>query len=375
MGVMFSRAASHLSRGICLVRCPLAAALLPALAIAFLPTTFAGEKIQESAPGSKPPPLGSGVRPIDPILERVLTPRNANPGSVQEMPSIPYAPQNRNTTDPALQKRWIREMDKRKNWLLENAAQINGQGGRRGNEGGASEDLPRFSDPGGAAGLGTGNRYFRATAERQRPARDEASNDPNLTDAEIESRANGGQTREEAARVVPFSTRREDPTGLSRRDQDRERTPLAREGGIFSNPLRPDDDANDARKTAISERAASLDRLLSGSAPAAAPGSAAPAAESPVTGLLGGPKLPPSRAQSFESLLTGVGSPAPAAGGIFGSPLANAPSAAQKSTLFAGPDRSPAGALAPAPPPQPARPATTRIEPRPPVLQLPKFGL
>lgn len=302
------------------------------------------------------------------------------------MPNVPVNPQTRPTTDPALQKRWAQELEKRRNWLLENAATLNQQGGKTtGSSTLSPDDLPRFSQPGAGIGLNgaVGERYLRATEDRRptdggrlpfQAGLDPAN--PTADQAELDTQANGGQTRAEAVRTVPFATLRSEDPAASATGRDgspgRATSGLFSEGGAFTNPLR--NPIDDAGRIASEERSASLDRLLSGPAVTSANGaSAATAGMDPSNvNALGLAKSPMSRAQTFESLLSGTAPAGPAAT-VFGNPLS--PSAVAKATLVAGPERNAASALAPITAPTAPRPSTPRIEPRPAVLQLPKMGL
>ena len=130
----------------------------------------------ESAPSKERPKLPSKSAPIDPLLDRVLNPGGANssfnPGG---MPVVPGIPQTRPGIDPNLQRQWGLQADKKRNWLLENAAQFDSQGQLREVD---VDPTPRFSKPSAMLQApGTGERYLRAT-EADRPERTAKASDP-----------------------------------------------------------------------------------------------------------------------------------------------------------------------------------------------------
>ena len=334
-----------------------------ALTVSAAMTALAGEKMIESAPSKERPKLPAKTAPIDPLLDRVLNPGGAsssfNPGG---MPVVPGIPQTRPGIDPNLQRQWGLHADKKRNWLLENAAQFDSQGQLREVD---VDPTPRFSQP--TARLqapGTGERYLRAT-DTNRPEQAAQTSDPSQS-AGTESQAdrkNNVATSEESSRAIPFRTMTGEGTttrGTEASQSDRK--------GVFSDPSGFANSGRsvleDARKTAAEERSAVFDRLLSNQSqtPGGTP-------EATSLGGLGLSKTPASRSQQFQSLLSAP--PAATSAGLFGSQasVAAGPRAAA-GTLGERPTTSLAPAAAPAAP----KAAPVRIEPRPALLQIPTRG-
>ena len=358
-------------------RCdPLSRCLAPwlgaVLTASVLTTAVAGEKMVESAPSKERPKVVAPTPSIDPILDRVLNPNGAGsfstPGGFQPMPVVPPA---RPGLDPLTQKRLGQQLDKRRNWLLENAAQINSQGQIRDKQ---TDDTPRFSQPAGSFALpGAGDRYLRATdpspggTENSGQRSNSSQNQTGLSSAENPEGTEGqGGVTGEAGRAVPFRSWTGDATGpLNGKGSDVSRSgkEVFSESGPFSNPGRSILD--DSRRTAMDERNAMFDRLLTGAAATAGPAGAGATLNS-----LGLSTTTPSRSQQFQSLLAGPEAPA-AGANLFGNPFA-ASGPAKPSGILA--DRAPSANLGPIGPVAPQRPAAVRMEPRPELLQMPTRG-
>ncbi len=334
-----------------------------ALTVALAVTALGGEKMVESAPSKERPKLPSKTTPIDPLLDRVLNPGGANssfnPGA---MPVVPGIPQTRPGMDPNLQRQLGLRADKRRNWLLENAAQVDSQGQLREVD---LDPTPRFSQPGGSLNApGTGERYLRAT-DSTRPHPAAQANDPSqpIGSETAEDRHNNVATREESSRAIPFRTM----TGDANSARNSEGSPSERKGA-FSDPralANPGHSAlDDARKSAAEERSAVFDRLLSNNSQ-----SSSGAQDSTIVGSLGMTKTPPTRSQQFQSLLSAP--PAAPTVGLFSSPLnaAAAPRAAAGSLA-----ERPSTAIAPVAAPIAPKAPPIRLEPRPALLQIPTRG-
>lgn len=334
-----------------------------ALAVSAAMTAFAGEKMVESAPSKERPRLPARTTPIDPILDRVLNPGGAsssfNPGG---MPVVPGVPQTRPGIDPNLQRQWGLQADRKRNWLLENAAQFDSQGQLREL---ATDPTPQFSRPTAILQVpGTGERYLRAT-EADRPEQTEKANDPSKpigSESEAD-RQNNVATSAESSRAIPFRSMTGDGTSVRGAEAS-----LSEQKGAFSDPGGFANSGRsvleDARKIAAEERSAVFDRLLSSQSQA--PGVAQE--PSPLGGL-GLSKTPPSRSQQFQSLLATP--PEAASAGLFGSQLsASAAPRAAAGNLGERPTTS----LAPAAAPVAPKAAPVRLEPRPALLQIPTRG-
>lgn len=334
-----------------------------ALVVSASMTAFAGEKMVESAPSKERPKLPSRTAPIDPILDRVLNPGGANssfnPGG---MPVVPGNPQTRPGIDPILQRQWGLQADKKRNWLLENAAQVDSKGQLRELD---VDPTQRFSQPTAILHApGTGERYLRAT-EADRPERTARASDPSKpVGAESEAdRQNNVATSAESSRAIPFRTMTGDGTSVrgSEASQSDPKGAFGDPNG-FANSGRSV--LEDARKSAAEERSAVFDRLLSNQSQS--PGSAQ---ESSPLGGLNSSKTPPSRSQQFQSLFSAP--PAVASAGLFGSQL-NAAAAPRAAAGALG--ERPTTSLAPAAAPVAPKATPIRLEPRPALLQIPTRG-
>lgn len=363
----FSR--TGLGAGLCAFGCGLLLLSSPGLA---------GEKLIESGPSRPGTGFNSGPRPVDPVLDRILQQQELNatrPGA-DFVPSI-AVPRSAPSLDPEMQRRWSIELDKRRNWLLENASQVNLR--RSGTETG-KEDSPRFSQP--FKGLGSlesaQDRYFRSTesnaanstGDNRKPGdfdRQDSNGgfspefNPDASPLSATSRSNtaGGATNQPG--VFQRYGQMADPAALRREA-------FTEDNGLFSNPAASLID--ESRLTALEQRTANFNRLLDPDLPKGVAG--APEAAAGGLGLSPFKSLidRPSRSQQFQSLLTGL-EPSAATSPAFGGPAQSATAA--RPALPAGFDRSasfaaPVAAII-APPP-----VSTRLAPRPAVLTIPTRG-
>jgi|GEM_PF-2307765 len=357
---------------------------LLALALASVPLS-AGEKMIEVPPSKPGTRIAPTVKPVDPVLDRVLNSGKIdsgfNPGSST---AVPTAPNSSAGFDPLLQKRWGAALDKRRNWLLENAAAVgaNDSTGLK-----AREDYPRFSQPGGDAQKpGFGDRYLRATESASAEQRRNSGNggDPNAGQSgEIDPTT--GQPRNILDPIVGISP----GTGLAGANgtiqggntANRIGASAFAEQGRFSAPGQTPIDLS--RQAAASDRAAMFDRLLSGSVPAT--GTTPTAAPDP-SSIFSLTRTPGSRAQQFQNLLAGPEpqkTPSATAFGssAFGSPagLAATPGVSPSRSALPGMtglgDRTLSPSAIPGSGPAIVRPPAPKFEPRPALLPIPTRGL
>lgn len=356
--------------GLCVLSCGLVLVSSPVLA---------GEKLIESGPSRSGATFKPGPRPIDPVLDRILQQQELNgtrPGA-DFVPSI-AVPRTAPSLDPELQRRWSIELDKRRNWLLENASQINHR--RSGTEPG-KDDSPRFSQP--FKGMGNlesaQERYFRSTdpsaanpsGDTRRPGNfdiEDANSgfnpdfNPNSSPLSANSRPPGFTGSTNQAGTFQRYGQMADPAALRREA-------FTEDKGLFSNPAAAFVD--ESRLTALEQRTASFNRLLDPDLPTGAAG----APEAPAGSLGLNPFKPlidrPTRSQQFQSLLNGL-EPAAAAAPSSTGPAQSA--AAARPGLPPGFDRpasfaAPAATAVIAPPPTPIR-----LAPRPAILSIPTRG-
>jgi hypothetical protein len=337
---------------------------------------IAGEKIVEVAPSKPGPQSTTSVKPIDPVLDHILNSGKLdsgfNPGTSSP---LPVNPQPSQSIDPALQKRWGAALDKRRNWLLENAATI---GAKESGAFKANEDSPRFSQPmADPQKSGFGDRYLRATqtvnsAERQLGnASGNGEIDPSTGQPRsflgIGGSASGsGNSADLGTNPSSSIMNRIGASGFS-------------EQGRFSTPGQAQVDLS--RQAAATDRAAIFDRLLSGSA-TATPGATPDAAASTVFSLT---RTPVSRAQQFQQLLAGPEPQKTPSATAFGSSafgtstgLAPAPGANPNRSVLPGlaglGDRTVSPSAVPGSAPTHVRPAAPKFEARPALLPIPKRG-
>lgn len=351
-------------------------AVLLAVILAGAPA-IAGEKIVElapSKPGTKPT---TSVKPIDPVLDHILNSGKIdsgfNPGTSSP---LPVNPKPSTGIDPALQKRWGAALDKRRNWLLENAATVGA------NESGAFKagaEYPRFSQPmTDPQKSGFGDRYLRATQTA------------NSAERQTGNASGNGQ-------IDPATGQPRNPFGIAGTTSGSGNSDLGATGspgtingigasgfaeqGRFSAPGQAQVDLG--RQGAMSDRAAIFDRLLSGSA-TPTPG-AAPAPDAASSGVFNLTRTPASRAQQFQQLLAGPEPQRPPSATAFGSSafgtstgLAPAPGANPNRSVLPGlaglGDRAVSASAVPDGTPTHVRQAAPKFEPRPALLPIPKRG-
>lgn len=362
----------------------LSAGLL-ALALASVPLS-AGEKMIEVPPSKPGTRIAPTVKPMDPVLDRVLNSGKIdsgfNPGSST---AVPTAPNPSAGFDPLLQKRWGAALDKRRNWLLENAAAV---GGNDSTGLKATEDYPRFSQPAGDVQKpGFGDRYLRATETANSEQRRNSPNggDPNAGQSGGSIDPTTGQPRNILDGIGGISSGSVlsgiNGTFQGANPGSRIGASAFAEQGRFSAPGQTQIDLN--RQAAASDRAAMFDRLLSGSAPAT--GTTPTAAPDP-SSIFSLTRTPGSRAQQFQNLLSGPEpqkTPSASAFGssAFGSPagLAAAPGVSPSRSALPGMtglgDRTLSPSAIPGSGPAIVRPPAPKFEPRPALLPIPTRGL
>ena len=355
----------------------LSAGLL-ALALASVPVR-AGEKMVELPPSKSGTRMTPAVKPMDPLMDRILNSGKIdsgfNPGNSSAVPSAP----NRSAGfDPLLQKRWGAALDKRRNWLLENAATV-GANDSTGFK--ANEDYPRFSQPAGDTQKpGLGDRYLRATenanSEQRRNSGNGGDSNPGQSNGEIDPTT--GQPRNILDGIGGISS---GSVVAGANPGNRIGASGFAEQGRFSAPGQTQLDLS--RQAAASDRAAMFDRLLSGAAPATA---TTPAADPEASSIFSLTRTPGSRAQQFQNLLAGPEpqkTPSATAFGssAFGSPsgLAAAPGVSPSRSalpeLTGLGDRTLSPSAIPGSGPAIVRPPAPKFEPRPALLPIPTRGL
>ncbi len=335
----------------------------------------------ELAPSKAGTRMAPTVKPMDPVMDAILNSGKIdsgfNPGNST---AIPSAPNPSAGFDPLLQKRWGAALDKRRNWLLENAATVgaNGSSGFK-----ANEDYPRFSQP--AAELskpGFGDRYLRATETANT---DQRSNSGNGSESNGEIDPTTGQPRNILDGIGGISSGSvmsgANATFQGANPVNRIGAAGFAEQGRFSAPGQTQIDLS--RQAAGADRAAMFDRLLSGSAPATA---TTPAAAPEPSSIFSLTRTPGSRAQQFQNLLAGPEpqkTPSATAFGssAFGSPagLAAAPGVSPSRSALPGltglGDRTLSPSAIPGSAPATVRPPAPKFEPRPALLPIPTRGL
>jgi hypothetical protein len=362
----------------------LSAGLL-ALALASVPA-YAGEKMVELPPSKPGTRIVPSVKPIDPVMDHILNSGKIdsgfNPGNST---AVPTSPNPSAGFDPLLQKRWGAAVEKRRNWLLENAATV---GATDLSPFKASEDYPRFSQPlGDAQKPGFGDRYLRAT-ETANSAERRASNNGNDSNSGRpggEMDPSTGQPRNILDGIGGISSgslmEGANATFQSGSVGNRIGASAFSEQGRFSAPGQAQLDLT--RQSAASDRAAIFDRLLSGAAPA---NGTTPAADPEASSIFSLTRTPGSRAQQFQNLLDGPEPQKPPSATAFGSSAFGTPSG-----LVATPGVSPSRSALPGltglgdrtlspsaiPGSAPAivRPPARKFEPRPALLPIPTRGL
>lgn len=343
---------------------------------------LAGEKMIEAAPSKPGTKLTPTAPALDPVLDHILNPgkqgsSSFNPGAPNIAPAAPSTP----GMDPAIQKRWSIQLDKRRNWLLENAATLNSQQDPR-----LENDYPRFSQPGNQLGQSRfGERYLRATESAASPDRNPSARPGSQQGAEGEidpltglprqsdTPGSAGSLAPGTANTVPFLSRDPvpDTRGLS----------AFSDKGRFSAPTTTVGEFG--RRTPAEDRASSFERLLSGSTATGNPSNPAnPGGETTPLSPFGLTRSTSSRSQQFQTLLAGPEAPRPPAASTLGtsafgtSAFGASPAApgAVRNGLTALPDRTLSPSALPGATPIPPRPAPPKFEPRPALLPIPTRG-
>ncbi len=340
-------------------------------------------ELPPSRPGTRMTPT---VKPLDPVMDTILNSGRIDSGfNTGNSTAIPTTPNPSAGFDPLLQKRWGAALDKRRNWLLENAATV---GANDLNGFKANEDSPRFSQPAADVSKhGFGDRYLRATEAAHSNQRRNSGNggDSNAGQSNGEIDPATGQPRNPLDAIGGISSGSvvagANGTLQSANPVNRIGASGFSEQGRFSAPGQTQIDLS--RQAAASDRAAIFDRLLSGSAPATATTQAAEAEASSVFSLT---RTPGSRAQQFQNLLAGPEpqkTPSATAFGssAFGSPagLAAAPGVSPSRSALPGltglGDRTLSPSAIPGSAPAIVRPPAPKFEPRPALLPIPTRGL
>lgn len=362
----------------------LSAGLL-ALALASV-SADAGEKMIEIAPTKAGTRMTPTVKPMDPVMDTILNSgkfdSSFNPGNSSALPTTPNPSSG---FDPLLQKRWGAALDKRRNWLLENAAAV-GANDPTGFK--ANGDYPRFSQPAGDAQKpGFGDRYLRATETANSDQRRNPSNggDSNGGQSIGEIDPTTGQPRNILDGIGGISSGSvvagANATFQNANPGSRIGASGFSEQGRFTAPGQAQADLS--RQAAASDRAAMFDRLLSGSAPSTA---TTPSATPEPASIFSLTRTPGSRAQQFQNLLAGPEPQKAPSATAFGSSAFGGPSG-----LTANPGVSPSRSALPGitglgdrtlspsaiPGSAPAivRPPAPKFEPRPALLPIPTRGL
>lgn len=361
------------------------------MALATAGSLLGGEAMRESGPSNAKGALGRNGRPSDPLLDRLVNATPVKPGrddSGMVNPLLSPKP-NAGMVDPLLQKQWNREIEKQRNWLLENATKIadpDKSGSGRQPERGLTDFKQRLEAESPAS-----LRYLRA--------RDAAISEAGRRPAQGSSDGLGpspgfdpsGSSSQDAERR---QDRPLDTTRIVQLGGDTTTVSAGRAGpGAGSTVSALRDVANpalptlpgspeDARKTLMEERNSAFEALLdtppSGSALAnPAPGSASPglSPRSEPLSIAGFEprRAPASRAQQFDALLG-------SAEGTLNTPAALArPTAGPLPTATRGiglPDLAkPGGTPVASPAVQPVtRQPERRFQPQPAILEFPRLN-
>lgn len=365
------------------------------VAMAVAGSLAAGEAMRESGPSQPKGSLGRNVRPTDALLERLVNPSQLKPGRDDSSLVNPLlAPKpNAGAADPLLQKQWNREIEKQRNWLLENATKI-----AEPDRGGLGREPERML-PNGKLRLGAeapaSLRYLQAreaasTEALRRPLGDGqdrpgASTSPDAASGSLQGFERGLDRPLDTARIVQLGGDSAAATGRA-----------SGAGSALSalrdvaNPSLPGvlSGAEEARKTLMEERTSAFATLLDSQPSAGSEGNASTARAGATGGGAsnGGTEAlaivgmeprrsPASRAQQFDALLAGPETPVNSLANSAARPNANAslPAASRDTGL---PDLSrPGGTPVVSPAVRPAtRTPERRFQGQPAILELPRFN-
>lgn len=353
-----------------------------------------GEAMRESAPSGPRTTLDRNGRPSDPLLERLMNPSQLKPGRDDSGMANPLmAPKpGASALDPAMQKQWKREIERQRNWLLENATQM------------ANPDKAAGTREPERPALGLRERIEREApaASRYLKARD-AARDEDMRRANQPgplagpSSVPGGGSPQESLLLHPETDARDerplDTARITRFGGDaagaissRGFSDVPRTGALGADLMGAGTEdvargVDTARKTAVEERNSAFESLLeSQPSPSASPGGAAgtsPGASDPASLAVIGletRRAPASRSRQFDSLLAG-GDPmgAALAGGTARvRPAAEPPVSRGLGLPEVG--KPSAGLPGQAAPVATPRPVERRFQPQPAILELPRIN-
>jgi hypothetical protein len=342
-------------------------------------TLVAGEPLKESAPrtGRKPDAQGLNGR---------QNPSSLNSGSLnrgRELPSLgpgitagslPETPTPIPTTtskaDPELQKRLMRELDKRRNWLIERSAQINSPGA-----------TPNAFRSGTSTGIGTGTQAEDRSTENMTPAQISADRIRRATEPQA-GRAEATDPENRSTERPGEVAENEDPEKKNPDGSKKTKEEADRPGSAFVSGKLSDFERPLSNKSAIgadlmaAPRSVLDDRMRENTAArAAAFGDILGDIGSQGGGGNGGfGKGALDRNQQFQAFLAGP-EPAPvvAVANPLANPAVNGAAAGFRPGLSTGPERV-QPLLLPGQAPQAAPAAPTRLAPRPVFLPIPTRG-
>ncbi|MEI6340637.1 MAG: hypothetical protein WCR07_01665 [Verrucomicrobiota bacterium] len=373
----------------------LAGPWLAMVALAAAGSLAAGETMRESGPSTPKGAIGRNGKPSDPLLDRLVNPSQLKPGRDDSSLVNPFmTPRpNAGAVDPLLQKQWNREIEKQRNWLLENATRIaDPDKPRIGRE--PERGLPNLKDrleaesPASVRYLQARDAALSGAARRSPVGGTEGLGSPNLPDPATSSFSQDTDRRNErpldTSRIVQLGGDASAATGGRVAAHANGFTPGFRDGAN-PGPAGTPGVLDEARKNLMEERNSAFDALL---APPPSTGGGANAASYGTSGGGSTPANPDplsivgieprgsttSRSRQFEALL----------GGTDASPGNPSPNTARAlTTVLPGPSRNtglpdiskPAGLPTAS---REAKPATRqperRFQPQPAILELPRFN-
>lgn len=366
------------------------------VAMAVAGSLAAGEAMRESGPSRSKGTLDRNGRPSDPLLERLVNPSQLKPGrddSSLVNPLLSPKP-NKGSVDPLLQKQWNREIEKQRNWLLENATKI-----AEPDKSGLGRESERML-PNGKPRLGTeapaSLRYLQARDAAATGAMRHLQGDgqdgtgpstsPDGASTTLQGSERGMDRPLDTSRIIQLGgDASAKPTGHSSGPA----SPLSALRDV-ANPSVPGalSPAEEVRKTLMEERTSAFATLLDsqpsagveGNAPAARSGApaAGASAASPEVLAIGGiepRRSPSSRAQQFDALLAGPETPVGSLANTVARP--NAAATLPVATRGAGLIDlvKPGGTPVASPAVKPAtRTPERRFQGQPAILELPRFN-
>jgi hypothetical protein len=322
---------------------------------------FAGDPIVEVQPGSakKPGATPTGpAKPASPVPDRYSNlpslGSGVSPGTLPDAPvATPYQP---GKIDPELRRQLMLQQDKKRNWLIENAAKVN----TKPKNGGADDLTPDKESSTDSLSKISMDRLRRAT-ERKDPKADRSKGEENPDGSRDNDTARDRNPNDlddpadDAPKPKPAMSQLFGKAGDAERAAKANQPSLAHE--LFASPTAGGPEERQRERMAV--RGAEFDQMLGGI-------NAGPAGAS----ALDFGRSTSDRSRQFESLLSGP-DPVSSLGG--GSPLAAAALAPRpNATVEFG--RVNAIQL-PSTGPGPAPAALPKAEPRPLFLPIPTRGL